>query len=113
MFRSKPAPFCSPRARATLKAALLRSATNSVPAPSMGKAHCLEPPHAPRIVRQAVDADFLFRLNDLFQALEEPRVEMRNRVDPLNRETLAQCFGGNQQPVGRRPRQLALNRRRI
>ena len=47
----------------------------------------------------------LLGLDDLLQPLEEPRVEAGDRVDPLDREALAQRLGGDQQPVGRRPRQ--------
>ena len=60
-----------------------------------------------------LDPDLLLGVDDFLQPLEEPRVEPGDRVDPLDREALAKRLGRDQQPVGRRPRQRAFDRRRI
>ncbi len=65
------------------------------------KAHRLEPAQSRGIVRQAVGGDPLLLGDDLGDVAQEPRIEMGDRVDFLDREAFAEGLRDLEDTVGR------------
>ena len=70
--------------------------------PRVGKTHRLQPADTRCIGRQAIRPDNRFRLNNLANTGEEPRVVAGDPVDLRVAEPLPHRLGRDQQPVGRR-----------
>jgi len=62
---------------------------------AVGESHRLQPPHPRSVIWKPLAANLGFRIDDLLQPLQEPRIKSGNLVDPLDREALPKRLRGD------------------